>query len=209
MKTKVLVGLWALLGGPVGVRAQVPSESAPVGRHQHDGVFVRMTLGAGRAKMTLLGEGAPSSVHAGEAAALSLAVGGAVRPNLIVFGQLTYLTLPGPTVSQGGTVTERLSNDRRLIVAGLGPGLTYYFAENYFMGLGFMLCRVYAQDGQRVFTDSKRGVALDLRLGREWWLSDNWGVGVFVSFEVAGAARETSGRWKTQASAVGLSATFN
>lgn len=60
-----------------------------------------------------------------------------------------------------------------------------------------------------MFTDSKRGVALDLRLGREWWLSDNWGVGVFVSFEVAGAARETSGRWKTQASVVGLSATFN
>lgn len=209
MKTKVLVGLWALLGGPVGVRAQVPSDSAPVGRHQHDGVFVRMTLGAGRAKMTLLGEGAPTLVYAGTAAALSLAVGGVVRPNLIVFGQFAYVTLPGATVSRGGAVGEPLRDDQGLIVAGLGPGLTYYFAENYYMGFAVMLSRVFAQAGEQVFTDSRRGVGLDLRLGREWWLSDNWGVGVFVSFEVAGAERETSGRWKTQASAVGLSATFN
>ena len=61
----------------------------------------------------------------------------------------------------------------------LGGGLTYYMmpANIYFTGsLG--MGKLSYEDDEGNDSDTDMGLALDLAIGKEWWVGNSWGLGV-------------------------------
>ena len=67
--------------------APPPRHAAP-GFQTHDGVYLRLQLGAGYTRMSA-SQGGDSAVISGGSASIGLAVGGAVTDNLIIYGTFT------------------------------------------------------------------------------------------------------------------------
>ena len=62
-------------------------------------------------------------------------------------------------------------------VGAFGPGLAYYFERcNLYLSATFGLAGFSANDGNGVKVDSaKSGAAFDFMVGKEWWVSRDWG----------------------------------
>lgn len=81
----------------------------------------------------------------------------------------------------------------------LGVGLTYYIMPaNVFLsgtvGVGrFALTKPTddQDDDERIETNP--GLSLHAKIGKEWWVSDNWGLGLAAGYGWLGAKRDESG----------------
>jgi hypothetical protein len=208
-----------------------PAERA--GRHTHDGLFLRLSAGGG-----YLGardeRGAGKATFHGGAGSFALALGGAVSDNLIIYGEGL-----GQQVDTGEL---KLAYDHRrdgsfdvngsMGLYGGGPGLAYYFMpyNTYVSGTLLFTRLVWSEDdlgeedSEADNEYSEPGVGLSLSVGKEWWVSSNWGLGVaarlnYSSNEHAsnrpldrfGDTTQSSGdrRFDTWGISVALSATFN
>lgn len=189
-----------------------PSPDAPgargTGVHEHDGFYLRLTLGLGYTHMSASYRGDDMAFKGG-ATSIGLALGGAASPNLIVYGELWGTAIAKPT-TQFNTREGEL--DGTVSAGGLGAGLAYYLESTnvYFSGT-FLLESLSAEDNR---TDEKfqsdSGVGGVLSVGKEWWTSDNWGVGLAAQFHAASIKeRDLDYRWKVWSFAIACSATFN
>src|SRR5688572_6654588 len=151
----------------------------------------------------------------GGGAAFSLALGGAVAPNLILFGHLLGDSAVDPKVkienfgsgNADGTVT----------VAGFGAGVAYYVmpVNVFLMGSALATQISSSDDSNDQSGESELGFGINLGAGKEWWVTSNWGIGAALQFLAARMKdKETniSGSkpaWTTVSIAATLSATFN
>lgn len=120
-------------------------------------------------------EGSDNSVHFGTA------VGGAVFPNLILYGQFILTTLSSAEVTVNGQAFGNANNDVNLI--GLGPGVAYYFAgPNVFIAETVALTQIYTDDANVAVRESEWGWSLETLIGKEWWVSQDWGLGIAGQF---------------------------
>ena len=105
----------------------------------------------------------------------NVAIGGMVSPNLALHGTVFGWMLFEPELtigSQSGTLEAEVG------VGGFGVGATYYFmpANAYVSGsVGFGQLTMETDD---VSVESDYGVIFDATVGKEWWVSDEWGLGV-------------------------------
>jgi hypothetical protein len=109
-------------------------------------------------------------------------VGGCPTKNLTVFFEADSFTLFGNTTGTKGTDPTRDVNYGFLAGAGVG----YYFerADLYLSGaVGASLKNVHVSDEGTEF-NAKRdaGIGCSVMLGRDWWVSDEWSVGVSGQF---------------------------
>jgi hypothetical protein len=150
---------------------------AQEGVHEHDGFMLRLTLGVG------YGESSESSTFgdvklSGAAGSFSIDIGGAVTDNLVLHGRFSDLVIVNPTVELDG-MELGTAKDASLAFVLLGPGLTYYVmpANVYFSAVvGLADARVDNGSGTTGSTDA--GIGFQGDVGVEWWVSDNWGLGV-------------------------------
>jgi hypothetical protein len=157
----------------LAVPAAVP-DAASGGRHTHDGLYVGARLGVGWLKVhasdsdqSLSGWGRP----------FALSVGYAVAHSLVVFGEFYQLQIRHPS---------NLYNDLvDLELVGVGPGATYYVPGiNVLASFSASVSQVSYRNGSpldiRYGCDitSYWGVTGRLVLGKEWWVSSNWGLGL-------------------------------
>jgi hypothetical protein len=190
----------------------------PPGAQRHDGFYLRMQLGPGfmSAKTS---SGGNSLKVSGVGPDLSLAIGGAIRDNLILFGELVVNSATNPDLEVGGVAAESIQ-DASVSVGGLGGGLAYYIMPaNVYLSGALVITQLSFDDhtndsfSDNSFTDP--GLGIDLTVGKEWFVSDNWGLGVALQFMAASMrAKETtvgidSPRWNAVGLAVAFSATFN
>ena len=76
-------------------------------------------------------------------------------------------------------------------VVGLGPGLAYYFdPSNAFIGATLLFSQLVINnsDGNKI-GESDWGVTVEGTVGKEWWVSDNWGLGLSGQL-MAGAMKD-------------------
>lgn len=181
---------------------------AQSGPHAHDGFFIRPELGAGYVHSSASKTGNDLAIF-GSGADFSLAVGGAISENLILAVHLYSTQASDPDVELNGL--EASTSDTTSGLVGLGPQLTYYFMPvNLYVSGTLALTRVVVESNG-ADANTELGVGARLSVGKEWWVSDNWGLGLAAhlglsSNEDKGANAARFGTWT---SGVSFSATYN
>ncbi len=187
------------------------------GAREHDGFFLRLTIGAGagfaRYRESVDGRRIETVETGGVAGQLSVAVGGRVVGNLIVHGNLLLGGVgdANKTVSGVDDASSVTSSSFML----LGGGLTYYFMPyNVYLsgmaGLGYI---DEARDDKLAF-ESGTGVGGSLMLGKEWWVGRRaeWGMGAALRGTLLSAPVSIAGvesRLRGSQVTIAVSVTYN
>jgi hypothetical protein len=177
------------------------------GYHAHDGFFMRLSLGGGGVSASKSGE-----KYSGGSVAFGAAFGGAIAHNLILYGEVFGHSAHEPKHTVGkNSGTERGLD---LGVAGIGPGVAYYFMPlNLYLSGTLLLQQVSLSDSNNSNSSAditKVGLAGNLMVGKDWWVSDNWGLGVAAQLLLGSAKdRYTDSNWSTAAVALMFTATYN
>lgn len=151
---------------------EASSEATPPGRHTHDGLYVGARLGVGWLRV----EGSEYDPLSGWGRPFALSIGYAFARSLVFFGEFYQLQVRHPAAS--GYLTD-------LDLVAVGPGITYYVPGiNAFASLSASLSQLGYRNGTPMDTrygtnqTSDWGVTGRFSLGKEWWLSSNWGLGL-------------------------------
>ena len=183
--------------------------------HRHRGFFLRPDIGFGYLTASMSDQGGDYTISGG-GAYLGFAIGGSIADGVILAGHLWGMSAPSPTVTfngQSGSIS-----DTHLGFAAIGPEFDYYFMPaNFFLGATVGLSRVAVQLGGRLTSggtdyNTQVGIAGQLAGGKEWWVSDSWGLG--LKWEVTITANKdnsssNSPTWTGFAFTIGFSATYN
>src|SRR5665811_847103 len=78
-----------------------------------------------------------------------------------------------------------------IAMQGIGPGIAYYFGPiNLYLSGTLALSRFWTYDGNGSRLDtSKIGLSFELQVGKEWWVSRDWGLGIAAGDAQAPVAR--------------------
>jgi TolB-like protein len=191
-------------GAPAG------PEQLPPGYHQHDGFFMRFQLGYGGLRSS-----SPGKEFSGTAGSFALGLGVSLTDNLVLFGELYDDVSTSPTVTINGVSATTNGNVTHTLI-GYGAGVAWYVTSwNAYLsatgGVGHLQLDSTDASGAVSKGATQNGPMVRLSLGKEFWVSTNWGIGASVNFE-AGSMKDTGtdpATFKTTAVALALSATYN
>jgi len=198
-------------GYPAGVAPQAARPDPTAERH--DGTYLRLYLGPGYLHSSATVQGSNFALKGG-AVGFGVAVGGTVAPNLVIYGELAFLNVSDPTLTLDGS--SGTVNGTSFDHLGVGPGVTYYFMPiNLFLSASLLLGRVQVNDKNNdSFGQTDFGASIHLSVGKEWWVSPQWGLGASVQGLLArnhdsGVAPGGDGTFTSTGFVVAFSATYN
>lgn len=144
----------------------------------HDGFFLRLAPGFGW-NDTSSDSGGTSLKMTGVSGLFNFAIGGAVSQDLILHLDASGVSTQDPKVKRNGTdVSSTVSSSSTSMV---GLGLTYYFPSNFYLtGAVGMAESRKKSNGSTIKSDT--GYGANVMVGKEWWVSDNWGLGIAGQF---------------------------
>jgi hypothetical protein len=144
------------------------------GTRDHDGgFFLRLSGGVGGAQTTLEDN---LRSFSGMSSSTNVAIGGGIFKNFALHATLFGFLIPEPEEEYFGFPVD---NDRDIMLSAVGVGVTYYIMPvNIYLSPSIGIGTLSDESGGG--TDV--GVALDLTLGKEWWVGGNWGLGVAGAF---------------------------
>lgn len=205
-------------GGPPPAYYPAPPASPPpvatvastVGFHQHDGFFARGQFGIGAASLSSARGGVKTTLSGG-GVAMGGAVGGVVAHNLVLYGAFFATDVGNPNLEVGGTSMP--TGVGEIGFGGFGPGVAYYFEPlNLYLSGTLGLCAFHVRDGSGDrLGSSKTGLAFDLSVGKEWWVSHDWGLGIAADL-LGGSMKDQDDptlTWSVGALSLLFSATYN
>jgi hypothetical protein len=213
-----IIALAALLSLPIAGRlnAQPEEACAPEGAFCHDGLFLRFQTGFGLGRMVEKDVGGRDITMSGTAGVFRFQLGGTIFGNFIVYGEMGAISLTDPSIKgEEGYITTTSQSDITLTMSDLGLGVCYYFMPvNIYIAASATMSRDRLEiDKEKGSTEPGAGVYVSL--GKEWWISDNWGLGVALfAYASRMEARESgsfSGRYTVYNAVTGIvfSATYN
>jgi hypothetical protein len=190
------------------------------GFETHDGFYLRLQIGGGYTRMSAKANDIEQKISGGSFA-FGLALGGSVTPNLVIFGALTGTSISDPDVAVNGV--SETATDWTASMSGIGAGAAYYLvpANVYFSGtlLAMTLSlrdRLDSSSSSDPNNSTELGFGFEGLVGKEWWVSDNWGLGaagqLMLGSMKAKGAFVTGGEvptWSSMAISLLLSATYN
>jgi hypothetical protein len=198
----------ALFAAPAAFADEVappPGVSTPRQNAHHRGLFFRPDLGIGYLHMSVT-EGGNDDATYGAAGAFGLAVGGAIQPNHILAFHVWDAVISNPTFSSNGN-TASPGNSSASLVA-FGPEYTFYSESNLYFSLSPGLSRLHLE-AAGLTADSDWGFGLRAALGKEWWVSDNWGLGLAGQLSFSANSDNGAGTLVTWGATIAFSATYN
>lgn len=187
------------------------------GAEQHDGFFLRMITGPGGLGAAVATEGQDDISFGGGGEMFELSIGAAVTENLILHADF----LGAGTRSLDGQTERDVElnlGDHELTMGGLGGGVTYYWMpHNVYLSGSVMAMAAELTDKtgakDRAALSVDYGALARLVVGKEWWVSDNWGLGVALSvYGGVGVGEDDQGRdidAGVGGGALAFTATFN
>ena len=162
-----------------------PGDVGPV----HRGFYFNTDVGPAAGRYNFSGPRDSGDAH-GWAANIDLRFGYALTGHLIVSADLTgSATANNPDTTLDGR-SVHASSDYYFGSSAVAVGLTWYWDDNLFLGGNVGAGRVVLHfSNPNTSIDSNTGFAAQLRFGKEWWVGDNWGLGIVggVSYVSAGA----------------------
>ncbi|MDD2799740.1 MAG: hypothetical protein PHV20_14215 [Bacteroidales bacterium] len=170
--------------------------NAQNGFHEHDGFYLSMGLGASSGSISITSSQNSQTTkgsYDGTGGIFDLKIGGKIKKNLILHATLTSLAITGPNIKQNG-VSLKADNNFSVGQAMLGAGLTYYTSSNFFfsgsVGSG-NFTTIDSNTNKTISTD--HGLAFQLKLGKEWWVSKNWGLGIGALLQSCSVNNDNNG----------------
>ncbi len=180
----------------------------------HDGFFLNFAMGMGYQSMdyTTYNYDEDTYGHSGLATDIDVKLGCSVTDMVAV-----HITLTGDTPTE--SVGEGLDdNEVKANLSLLGIGTTLYFPGNYLASasLGIGQFRVYDDISTfhaRVVSNpdkySRSGFAFQIAAGKEWWVSDNWGIGATAALLYGFETNLADARESSLSISLRFSATYN
>jgi hypothetical protein len=184
------------------------------GFHKHDGFFMRALMGIAAGGMR--GDAPSGQLRiSGAGLSESFAFGGAIRENVILFGEYSIEALLNGSVSGAGKNPD--TQESTATVLTFAPGIAYYFeSRNLYLsgslGLALSMAEERLNGGgvTNIQHDSNGGLGGNLTVGKEWWVSANWGLGAALRASFARTPEKTTGSaWLSYFAAALFSATYN
>ena len=163
---------------------------------------------------------------AGNSGSFGIALGGAVIPRLIIYGTLIDSVVRQPTYKINGPSLSATNAGRTAGVVsvgglgtagvvGVGGGIAYYLDWNVFFAGTLLASRLFVNNSNGdTAANTDWGFTFEGLFGKEWWVSDNWGLGVsgqllLGAMKDHAVAGESVGTWHLAAFSVLFSATYN
>lgn len=183
----------------------------------HDGFFLSIALGMGYQDITLADAGWAEGAHHMTALTmtelatdLDVKIGGRIANNLLL-----HMTLTGATPTE--TVFDYDGNEYRANMSLLGLGATYYFGANFLATASLGLSQFKVNENVATFNatvnntdeNSQTGFGLQLGFGKEWWVSENWGIGATTALLYGFADSENNTENSSLSISLRLTATWN
>jgi len=155
----------------------------PYSAYNHNGFLVRLAAGFGYTRAGR--DGDDELVLAGGGGMASIAFGGMIARNLAlnldIFGSSAF---EPSVVVNGQDIGD--ADDTTMSIGAVGIGVTYYltpanvyFAASFGAAKGVIETR-YRFLGATVVekSESDVGFAINVMIGKEWWVGPEWGIGV-------------------------------
>lgn len=152
--------------------------------YQHKAFYLSICGGANSASISLNEANLPDYHFKGIGAAFDFKIGYALVENLILHATLASKSMLGPEVSSNG-YTETASGDISIGETMIGGGLTYYIMPvNIFCSGSIGLGNVSIENSEKdMRVASEKGFAMQVKIGKEWWISRRWGLGFALAYE--------------------------
>jgi len=186
-----------------------PPESME-GFHTHDGFFLQVHVGISATGFSSKQAGVKTN-YVGGGVSSGVAIGGVIARNLVLYASFFGTDTGNPDKQVDGT--SRASDLGEIGVGAFGPGLAYYFERcNLYLSATFGLAGFTANDGSGFKVDSSRsGAAFDFMVGKEWWVSRDWGLGIAAELMAASLKdKNVPGlTWSASGLSILFSATYN
>ena len=161
------------------------AQSSKDKHQQHTGFFLSMGLGPAFGKITS-DMGHEQIDMSGAGYKFDFKIGGAVKENLILHATMISTMLDGPSVKSSyygmlGKTTNSISISENMLIGG---GLTYYIMPfNLFLSGSLGLGNYSLTDiDSNVNGSTNNGVSMQLKVGKEWWVSRRWGLGIALTY---------------------------
>ena len=188
-----------------------PPPPAPPPPSAHTGFYLRLHLGGGYSKVSGEDSTGDRVTISGGAASFGVALGGAIAPNWIIFGNLFGTFISDPNVSLDGQ--DLGSGSGSADVLGFGGGVAYFLEPaNVYLSasLAATKFRIDNSNGDKVY-ESDTGVGFQGIVGKEWRVSAGWGLGIAGELILASMkdSVDSSLTWTATAFSVLFSATYN
>lgn len=156
----------------------------------HNGVYVHLHVGGGFTSIKGSDGNGNTIKLSGGGPSFTVAVGGAVAPNLALFGNFFLTFATQPQVSSSSYGNGQATGDA--LFGGLGAGVVYYFmpANIYLSGaIGAVHFQADDSNSKVVYT-SATGVGFQALIGKEFWVSDHWGLGAALELMGGSAMKD-------------------
>ena len=179
------------------------------GYHEHDGFYMRLLLGVGYLHSSASYQGDSMAVS-GVGVTMGAAFGGALTPNLIIYGEFVGTIVSDPTLEyngQSGTASGLTAS-----MMGFGPGIAYYIDPNLYFSGTLLFTRLSFSDSNsnEDVASTDLGFGAGFTVGKEWWISRDWGIGLAGQFMVASMKdKDVDTRWTGLSGSLLFSATYN
>lgn len=171
---------------PAGVVA-APRVSSPESAHVHDGLYLRLQSGLGYLRTSESYNGG-SDLFFGVGPTLNAAVGGAVVEDLILYGAIRMTVLRNADELRNDMIVwDYGQTGRDLLLLGVGPGVAFQLPFNSYVSGTLLLSKLWYMDANadNPPPDTNWGLGGSIAVGKEWWLSANWGIGLAAQFDDA------------------------
>jgi hypothetical protein len=176
--------------------------AAAAGKRSHDGLFLRLSLGAaGLYESWRPSSGGASAVFSGAGTSLEASIGKILRPGLIVGGLWQFAAVADPNESYRGTTYVVSGTDRFLNVVAA-------FVDDYpnprrGLHLGGSIGLLVASNLDRAYwtVATDLGVAVSVRAGYDVFISSRWSVGAFAQLQ---GYRTSSSEANVSSTSIGL-----
>lgn len=143
------------------------------GAQTHDGIYFRFGLGFG---FTSMKSDDIDTKISGGGGAIVLSLGGNIAQNLIIYGEIVGTTASNPTIEMGGTEFD--TDNTTAGQFGVGVGLAYYLPSNVYFSGTIAATQLSVQVDDETVGETDFGPGFSGMIGKEWWVSDNWGLGI-------------------------------
>jgi len=194
---------------PYPPQAYAAPPPAP-GYHEHDGLYLRLLAGVGYLHSSTSYLGSSEKVS-GVGGTFGVAVGGSVNSNLVIYGEFLGTSVSDPTIEAGGS--SGTASGVTATMAGIGPGVAYYLDGNLYLSGTLIFTKLSFSDSNSSdqLASTNWGIGASLTVGKEWWVSRDWGLGVSGQFQAASMKDNGSAdnRWTGISAAILFSATCN